>query len=139
MSKTNDTHILELALSTIYSRINEAVADGFSKKSVAALRQCLPSDYPQSFSYKPPEEELSLEKQLEKLQFVFNESHLSGTFSICEDQLYFRYDTGDNTVKENEALLHEIREELQEVGYTLDNTYVEHDCITGDVVKNAAQ
>lgn len=142
MSKTNDTHILELALTTIYSRINEAVADGFSKKSVAALRQCLPSNYEQSFSYKPPAvaEKPSLEQQLEKVQDTFKGTFLSGHFSICENSLYFRYDTGDLTAKENEEDFHDMREMMEKAGYEVVEPLCEHDCITCTLVdKNAAQ
>lgn len=49
MSIPNDTKILELTLKEVYERINSAAEDGFSKKSIAALRQCLPSNYSQSF------------------------------------------------------------------------------------------
>jgi hypothetical protein len=37
--------------------------------------------------------------------------------------------------KENESTYYDIQEELQSLGYTLTNTYIEHDCITGDVIR----
>lgn len=47
---------------------------------------------------------------------------------------YFRYDTDDSTAKENDSVRQLIQEELAECGFTLVETYVEHDCITGDLV-----
>ena len=47
---------------------------------------------------------------------------------------YFRYDTGDNTAKENESTYYEIQEELKQFGYTIEDVYIDHDTICGDIV-----
>ena len=52
----------------------------------------------------------------------------------ADGQLYFRYDTDDSTVKENESVAMSIEEELNELGFTLSERYIEHDCITGFIV-----
>lgn len=54
--------------------------------------------------------------------------------SLQNGQLYFRYDTDDNTIKENETIAFLFEEELNELGFTLSERYIEHDCITGVVV-----
>jgi len=50
-------------------------------------------------------------------------------------ELYFRHDTGDSTVKENETIAFFIEEELNKIGFTLIERYIEHDTITGYIVK----
>lgn len=49
-------------------------------------------------------------------------------------ELYFRFDTDDVTVKENENVTYFIEEELNTLGFTLIERYIEHDCITGYIV-----
>lgn len=52
-------------------------------------------------------------------------------FDYVDSTCYFRYDTEDNTIKENESTYFEIAEEFKEYGYELDDIQIEHDCITG--------
>lgn len=47
---------------------------------------------------------------------------------------YLRYDTEDNTIKENESTYFDIQEDLRALGLELDEVQVEHDCITGYVI-----
>lgn len=49
-------------------------------------------------------------------------------------ELYFRLDTDDNTIKENESAVYFIEEELNQLGFSLIERYIEHDCITGYIV-----
>lgn len=49
-------------------------------------------------------------------------------------EMYFRLDTDDNTIKQNEANAHAVEEELNALGFMLIERYVEHDCITGYIV-----
>jgi hypothetical protein len=51
------------------------------------------------------------------------------------DGLYFRYDTEDSTQKENWDVYCDIQDTLREYGYILEDPYIEHDCISGNVVE----
>lgn len=54
----------------------------------------------------------------------------------CIDQdNYFGYDTGDSTTYENGKFCDELRSDLRELGYVLEDPYIEHDYISGYVVK----
>ncbi len=55
---------------------------------------------------------------------------------VCtqEDQFYFRVDTDDNTVKENEEYYYDICERLEQLGWKLEETCIEHDCISGTLI-----
>lgn len=76
-----------------------------------------------------------MEEELQILIEAFKTSYLANHFSICDDGLYLRYDTDDSTAKENWTQFCDIQDELKTKGYTLIDPYIEHDCITGTVVK----
>lgn len=48
--------------------------------------------------------------------------------------MYFRYDTDDTTAKENGEKFYEINEDLRAVGYEINDSQIEHDCISGTVL-----
>lgn len=50
-----------------------------------------------------------------------------------EDEKYFRYDTDDNTVKENEETYFDFVEDMARVGLEFVEPYIEHDCISGEI------
>ncbi len=50
-----------------------------------------------------------------------------------DDTGYFRYDTGDNTIQDNEDLYYLIQECLCAVGCHIDDPCIEHDCVTGQL------
>lgn len=54
-------------------------------------------------------------------------SELASYIDWSQTPPYYREDTSDNTVKENELRLYEIQEELRERGYELPDYLVEHD------------
>jgi hypothetical protein len=62
-------------------------------------------------------------------------TYLEGCFSIDDGTVYFRYDTDDNTAKENESEYYDIQEYLQDLGYQIDMVCIEHDCISGDIIR----
>lgn len=74
---------------------------------------------------------------------VYKELTLLGLDSYINpddgEGIYFRYDTDDNTVKENEERFHEINEDLRSVGYEINDVQIEHDCITGHLSILGAQ
>ena len=51
-----------------------------------------------------------------------------------DGSIYFRYDTDDNTVKENESKYFDISEDLRSVGYQIEDPQIEHDCISGTLI-----
>lgn len=55
-----------------------------------------------------------------------------------DDKIYLRIDTGDD-IKENESYFYNvIADDLQEVGYEVDDVCIEHDCITGYIIPKKA-
>jgi len=52
-----------------------------------------------------------------------------------EDGAWLRVDTDDSTSKENWTEYCMIQDELREYGLTLDDPYIEHDCISGTLVE----
>lgn len=77
----------------------------------------------------------SLEKSFADIISRIAGTYLEGHISKLEGTIYLRYDTDDNTAQENESTYYDIQELLQRHGYTMTNTCIEHDCISGDVVK----
>ena len=49
--------------------------------------------------------------------------------------LWLRYDTEDSDPKEQWSNYIEVVETLKLIGYEFDEPQVEHDCITGDIIK----
>lgn len=47
--------------------------------------------------------------------------------------VYFRYDTDDNTVKENESTYFDIANEFDALGLEIVDLCIEHDCISFNV------
>ena len=61
-----------------------------------------------------------------------------GCVTLVDGKPYFRFDTGDNDPDEAWDEYCIVREDLKDVGLTLEDPYVEHDCITGDIVPLAS-
>ena len=51
--------------------------------------------------------------------------------------VYFRYDTDDNTVKENESMYFDIAEEFNALGLEIFDLCIEHDCISFNIREKA--
>lgn len=64
---------------------------------------------------------------------VLKHTCYQGTISVQQDALYFRYDTGLDDVQDSEELYYSIQEDFKEIGITITNAQVEHDCISGDI------
>lgn len=77
---------------------------------------------------------MATEIDLEKVVAAIKGTWLEGHVELLDGEVYFRYDTDDNTVKENESTYFEICEELLPRGYQIKDPYIEHDCITGNIV-----
>lgn len=55
---------------------------------------------------------------------------------ISNGKLSLRYDIfPEATSKENYSVYLEIQEDLRSIGYELIDPYIEHDCVSGSIVK----
>lgn len=61
-------------------------------------------------------------------------THFDRIELMSTGELYFRLDTDDVTIKENENATYFIEEELNRLGFTLIERYIEHNCITGYII-----
>ena len=77
----------------------------------------------------------ALREALAQPQVAFSDCVWYTYIDFNEKPPYFRYDTGDNTAKENESTYYEIQEELKQFGYTIEDAYIDHDTICGNVVR----
>ena len=55
------------------------------------------------------------------------------TMSVQQNILYFEYQTGLDDVKDSEGLYYSIQEYFKEIGLTITDVQIEHDCISGDI------
>lgn len=74
-------------------------------------------------------------RQMAEIQKELDKIGYSETLSIVDGEIYFRWDTEDSDPKEQWDNYVEVSEDLRGIGYRLEDPYTEHDCITGNLIK----
>lgn len=70
---------------------------------------------------------------------ILQKSSLWKYCTETNEGIYFRYDVWpEGTPKENWTEYCDLQEELQSLGWTIDDVYIEHDCISGDLIPYAS-
>lgn len=79
--------------------------------------------------------EMSLVDELETVLESLRGTFLEGDVCIVENTLYCRHDTDDSDSEEQWDNYLDVQDQLKDIGYMLDDPQVEHDCISGDLIK----
>lgn len=71
----------------------------------------------------------------ESILNLINKTYFNNHYQIDNQGVYLRYDTCDSDSRQQSANWDFVRDELEEYGLQLDDPLIEHDCISGYVVK----
>jgi hypothetical protein len=62
-------------------------------------------------------------------------TEFEGCINIDNGTLWLRYDTTDSDLKERWDNFVDVQERLRQFGVQLDDVLIEHDCISGNLIK----
>lgn len=79
--------------------------------------------------------EMSLAVELEMISESLRGTILEGEVCIVEKALYCRHDTDDSDPKQQWDNYLDVQDQLKDIGYMLHDPQIEHDCISGDLIK----